>query len=98
MQPLNSSQPRGARELGPPRGSDSISLAQRFGRLGIVVGVMVSRGFDIQLDEIASTPGAGDAFVDGWRTAYIVVTGFSAIGLLMAFLTKSHRVPANGTA
>ena len=57
----------------------------------VVVGVMVSRGFDIALDEIADIPGAGDAFVDGWRLAYILVTGFSAFGLLLAFLTKPSR-------
>lgn len=57
----------------------------------VVVGVMVSRGFDIALDEIAEVPGAGDAFVDGWRLAYILVTGFSALGLLLAFLTRPDR-------
>ncbi len=57
----------------------------------IVVGVMVSRGFDIALDEIADIPGAGDAFVDGWRMAYIFVTGFSALGLLLALLTRPER-------
>ena len=57
----------------------------------VVVGVMVSRGFDIALDEIAIIPGAGDAFVDGWRLAYILVTGFSALGLLLALLTKPNR-------
>ncbi|MBT3943232.1 MAG: MFS transporter [Chloroflexi bacterium] len=71
------------------------NLARNFGNVTgqaiastIVVGVMVSRGFDIQLDEIADTPGAGAAFADGWRAAYIVVTGFSVIGLVMAILTK----------
>jgi MFS family permease len=57
----------------------------------VVVGVMVSRGFDIQLDEIAETPGAGDAFADGWRAAYVLVTAFSAVGLLLAFFSKSRR-------
>jgi len=56
------------------------------------VGVMVSNGFpDIELDKIASTPGAGDAFVQGWRAAYVLVTIFSALGLLLAFFTKPRR-------
>ncbi len=71
------------------------NLARNFGNVTgqavastIVVGVMVSRGFDIQLDQIVDTPGAGDAFADGWKAAYLVVTGFSVIGLVMAILTK----------
>lgn len=71
------------------------NLARNFGNVTgqaiastIVVGVMLSRGFDIQLDEIADTPGAGAAFTDGWRAAYYVVTGFSVIGLVMAIMTK----------
>jgi EmrB/QacA subfamily drug resistance transporter len=57
----------------------------------VVVGVMVSQGFDVALDEIADTAGAGDAFVDGWRAAYIFVTVFSALGLLLALLSRSNR-------
>jgi len=54
----------------------------------IVVAVMVSNGFDIPLSQIGSTPGAGDAFVEGWRTAYLVVTWFAVIALILAALTK----------
>jgi MFS family permease len=54
----------------------------------IVVAVMVSSGFDIPLSQIGSTPGAGDAFVAGWRTAYLVVTWFAVIALILAALTK----------
>jgi Na+/melibiose symporter-like transporter len=60
----------------------------------VVVGVMVSQGFDIALDEISGTAGAGDAFVDGWRAAYILVTVFSAMGLLLALLTRSRQDPS----
>jgi hypothetical protein len=56
---------------------------------------MVSQGFpDIELDKIADTPGAGDAFVQGWRAAYVLVTIFSALGLLLAFFTKPRRETA----
>lgn len=62
----------------------------------VVVGVMVGRGFDIALDEIADVPGAGDAFIDGWRLAYFLVTGFSAVGLLLALLTNPKRQSPDG--
>jgi EmrB/QacA subfamily drug resistance transporter len=78
------------------------NLARNFGNVtgqavasAVVVGVMVSQGFpDIELDKIADTPGAGDAFVQGWRVAYVLVTIFSALGLLMAFFTKPRRETA----
>ncbi len=54
----------------------------------VVVGVMVSNGFDIPLSEIGDDPGAGAAFIDGWRLAYFLVTGFAAVGLILSMLTK----------
>ncbi|MDA1257302.1 MAG: MFS transporter, partial [Chloroflexi bacterium] len=62
----------------------------------VVVGVMAARGFDVALDEIDDIPGAGAAFIDGWQAAYIVVTGFSAFGLLLAVLTKPDREAREG--
>jgi MFS family permease len=67
----------------------------------VVVAVMVSGGFDIPLSEIATTEGASTAFIDGWRAAFLLVTGFSTLGLILAFMTKpgppSQRV-SNETA
>ena len=54
----------------------------------IVVGVMAADGFDIPLSEIKSTVGAGDAFIEGWRLAYIVVTVLSVMALITAILTR----------
>jgi hypothetical protein len=54
----------------------------------VVVGVMVSRGFDIPLSEIAETPGAGAAFTAGWRTAYMVATAAVSLALVLALLTR----------
>ena len=54
----------------------------------IVVGVMVSRGFDIPLSDVGDDPGAGSAFTDGWQAAYFVVTALSLVGLGLAMLTK----------
>ncbi len=54
----------------------------------IVVAVMASSGFDIPLSDIAIVDGASKAFIDGWRAAFILVTGFSVFGLILAWLTK----------
>ena len=58
----------------------------------VVVGTMAARGFDIPLSEISDSAGAGSAFIDGWRAAYLLVTGFSALGLLLSILTKPKHV------
>jgi len=55
---------------------------------GVVVAVMTAQGFDIPLSEIADSPGAGGAFIDGWRAAYLLVTGYSVVGLALAIATK----------
>jgi len=54
----------------------------------VVVAVMVAAGFDIPLSDIEETAGAGAAFIDGWRVAYLLVTAFAAIALVFAFFTK----------
>jgi MFS family permease len=54
----------------------------------VVVAVMVAAGFDIPLSEIEETAGAGAAFIDGRRLAYLLVTAFAAIALVFAFFTK----------
>jgi MFS family permease len=55
---------------------------------GVIVAVMAANGFDIPLSEIATRPGAAGAFVDGWRIAYLLVTAYAAVGLLLATQTK----------
>ena len=55
---------------------------------GVIVAVMAANGFDIPLSEIAGDRNAGDAFVAGWRVAYLLVVGFSAAGLLLAARTR----------
>ena len=56
-----------------------------------IVGVMVSEGFDIPLSEIGSDQAAGRSFMNGWRLAYVFVTAFSLLGLLLSILTKPVR-------
>jgi EmrB/QacA subfamily drug resistance transporter len=57
----------------------------------IITGVMVAKGFDIQLSAIETTPGADAAFLDGWRIAYYVVVVFASLALVAAFFTKESR-------
>ncbi len=71
------------------------NLTRNFGNVtgqavasGVVVAVMAANGFDVPLSEIADTAGAGGAFIDGWRAAYLLVTAYSVLGLILAFRTK----------
>ena len=59
----------------------------------IVVGIMAADGFDIPLNEIDITPGAGDSFLEGWKIAYFAVVGFALIGAALAFFTGEPEVP-----
>ena len=54
----------------------------------VVVGVMVADGFDIPLGKITGDPAASASFMKGWKFAYILVTAFSLLGLLLSILTK----------
>ena len=77
------------------------NLARTFGTVGgqamaaaIVAGVMAGRGFDVPLDEIESTPGAGDAFVAGWHAAFLAAAVVAAIALfLIAVPGRPRRTP-----
>lgn len=55
----------------------------------VVVGVMAAQGFDVPLSEIADSPGAGAAFVDGWRVVFVLVAVFASIGLVLSTLTRT---------
>lgn len=61
----------------------------------LVVGVMASRGFDIPLNEITDTPGAGAAFVAGWRAAFAAtaVTTALALAISMRYPGRTELVP-----
>ena len=67
------------------------NLARTFGTVSgqalaaaVVAGVMISEGFDTPLGELADTPGAGQAFNDGWRVAYLLSAAVSAALLVLA--------------
>lgn len=55
----------------------------------VVVGVMAAQDFDVPLSDIADLPGAGSAFVDGWRVMFVLVTIFASIGLVLSALTRT---------
>lgn len=57
----------------------------------VVTGVMLSRGFDVPLDEIGAVAGSGAAFVDGWRAAFTVSAVFSVIGLGLAVVIRPRN-------
>lgn len=61
----------------------------------IVAGVMASRGFDIPLGEIEDTPGAGSAFVEGWRLAFRIIAGLVAVAAVIS-VTMRPAAPAPG--
>ena len=50
----------------------------------IVVAIMAGRGFDVPLDEVASSPGAGEAFLAGWRAAYLVTAALAVATMFIA--------------
>jgi len=54
----------------------------------IIVGVMVTRGFDIPLSEVADDPSATEAFMAGWRVTFLSVVGFSIGALVLSFATR----------
>lgn len=59
----------------------------------IVAAAMAVRGFDIPLGEIADTPGAGDAFVAGWRLVFLVMAG---LGLASTVISMAMRPASPG--
>ena len=56
----------------------------------VVVGVMVSRGFDIPLSQIAQVASADVAFLDGWRIAHYLIAAYAAMGMVLAFFTLEN--------
>ncbi len=57
----------------------------------VVVGVMVSQGFDIPLSDIAQSAGASAAFIDGWMAAHVVLCVMALLGAGLAFFTRPER-------
>jgi predicted MFS family arabinose efflux permease len=60
---------------------------------GVIVAVMVANGFDIPLGDVGDNPAAGGAFLEGWRLAFLLVAGYTAIALVLAAQTKPAARP-----
>jgi MFS family permease len=58
----------------------------------IVVGLMISRGFNIPLGEVAEQPDAVQAFMDGWRIAFMVVAAFSATAFVLSYISRPQPI------
>ena len=57
----------------------------------IIAGIMIARGYNVPLAELEDTPQAGQAFLDGWKYAYLFATGIVALALVTSFLTKPSK-------
>ena len=57
----------------------------------VVVGVMAAQDFDIPLSEIGETAGAGDAFIDGWRVAHLLLVAYALVAAVLAVATHPER-------
>ena len=62
----------------------------------VIVGIMASRGFDVPLSQIESTPGAAAAFMDGWLVAFLLFAALSGLALVLAVITRPTGEPAAG--
>ena len=67
------------------------NVAQTLGQAtasAVVAAAMVSQGFDVALDELRTTPGAGDAFLAGVERAFLVVTVLAAAAVVITVVTR----------
>ena len=60
----------------------------------VVVGVMVSRGFDIPLSDVSGNDGATEAFLAGWRIAFALVVVFALGALALSFAARPRKAVA----
>ncbi len=58
----------------------------------IIAGIMLSRGVEVQLNELAVTTDSTitGAFLDGWRMTFRVLSAFTAVALFAAIRTKVY--------
>lgn len=63
--------------------------------VAIITGVMVARGVEIELSQLADNAdgAAGEAFLDGWRIAFFVLVGFVVAAFAAALFTRPAAEP-----
>ncbi|MCA9831559.1 MAG: MFS transporter [Dehalococcoidia bacterium] len=54
---------------------------------GVIVAVMVAKGFDIPLGDVGDNPAAGHAFLAGWKIAFLLVAAYASVALILASRT-----------
>ncbi len=56
----------------------------------IIAGIMLSRGVEVQLNELADStdPAISSAFLSGWSLTFQVLAGFSVLALFAAYKTR----------
>lgn len=64
----------------------------------VIVGVMVANDFDIPLSEIGDTPGASDAFMDGWRLTFVIMTAYMVLAMVLVATGRFAAKPADDPA
>lgn len=59
----------------------------------IIAGIMLSRGAEVQLSELADTSDVAvtDAFLSGWRITFWVLAGFVGVALIAAVKTRVYK-------
>jgi len=59
----------------------------------IIAGIMLSRGAEVQLNELAGTidPVVTEAFLTGWKVTYWVLAVFVAVALVAAVKTRVYK-------
>ena len=60
----------------------------------VVVGVMVSRGFDIPLSDVSGNREATLAFMAGWRIAFAIVVVFALAALVLSIAARPRKAVA----
>ena len=54
---------------------------------GVIVAVMVAKGFDIPLGDVGDNPAAGHAFLSGGKIAFLLVAAYASVALILTSRT-----------
>jgi len=60
----------------------------------VIAGIMLSRGAEVQLSELASTTDAvvTNAFLSGWKLTFLMLAVITSLALVAAIRTKTDAV------
>lgn len=60
----------------------------------IVAAVLVARGVDVPLGDLGTVDGGGDAFLAGWRVAFLALAAVAALAAILAATIRQPPSPA----